>query len=97
MRKGHLWNPYPPPTAPGGVQCPAVKGRLTYSLHMHMCIGGTLADAAEAAGIGAKSTESMEGLAGRSNYVPVANMRGTPDPGAAAVAEVFLALAEAFR
>jgi len=64
---------------------------------MQMCIGGTLVEAAEAAGIGAKSTESMEGLAGRSNYVPVANMRGTPDPGAAAVAEVFLALAEAFR
>eukprot|EP00457_Paulinella_chromatophora_P003936 gb/GEZN01003946.1/.p1 GENE.gb/GEZN01003946.1/~~gb/GEZN01003946.1/.p1 ORF type:complete len:568 (+),score=119.67 gb/GEZN01003946.1/:110-1705(+) len=45
-----------------------------------------LAAAAEAAEAGAKATQGMEALAGRSNYVPQQALRNNPDPGAQAAA-----------
>jgi dihydroxyacetone kinase len=47
--------------------------------------------AAEAAQAGADATKTMGSLAGRSNYVNEGAMRGTPDPGAWAVAVAFAA------
>jgi dihydroxyacetone kinase len=47
--------------------------------------------AAEAAQAGADATKTMGSLAGRSNYVNEGAMRGTPDPGALAVAVAFAA------
>jgi len=48
--------------------------------------GGGLQEATMAAERGAESTAEMEALAGRSNYIPWETLRGTPDPGAKAVA-----------
>jgi len=55
--------------------------------------GVSVGEAAQAAKLGAEATKSMEGLAGRSNYIVSAQMQGIPDPGAAAVAEAFDAAA----
>lgn len=58
--------------------------------------GGDLAAAAQAASAGADRTASMtKARAGRSSYVREDALRGVPDPGAAAVAAVFEALARA--
>ncbi|MBX3206236.1 MAG: dihydroxyacetone kinase subunit DhaK [Labilithrix sp.] len=57
--------------------------------------GGDLAAAAKAASDGAARTASMTAArAGRSSYVRADALRGVPDPGAAAVAAVFEALAK---
>ncbi len=56
--------------------------------------GGTLAAAARAARGGADATRSMDvARAGRSAYVPRANLLGVTDPGAEAVARLFERLA----
>lgn len=55
--------------------------------------GGGPAAAAEAAAAGAEATKAMTSLAGRSNYIDAEKMKGTPDPGAAAMAEAFQAAA----
>ena len=58
--------------------------------------GGDLAAAAQAASAGADRTASMtKARAGRSSYVREDALRGVPDPGAAAIAAVFEALARA--
>jgi len=51
--------------------------------------------AAAAAEAGAEKTKLMLGAAGRSSYVPADNLKGVPDPGAMAVAEWLLAIANA--
>lgn len=53
--------------------------------------GGNWALAAEAAKTGMEATKEMESLAGRSNYVPQAQLKGIPDPGAAAMATLLAA------
>jgi hypothetical protein len=53
--------------------------------------GGHWAAAAAAAVAGAEATKEMASLAGRSNYVPREQLRGTPDPGAAAMATLLAA------
>ncbi len=55
--------------------------------------GQSLKQAALAAQIGAQNTKNMQSLAGRSNYINDELLKGTPDPGAVAVAEAFLAAA----
>ena len=56
--------------------------------------GGTLADAARAARGGAEATRTMDvARAGRSAYVPRANLVGVTDPGAEALARLFERLA----
>jgi len=56
--------------------------------------GQSLAAAAAAAREGAERTAAMtKANAGRSSYVPDAALRGIPDPGAAAIAHAFAALA----
>lgn len=56
--------------------------------------GEPLDRAAEEARTGMEKTKTMESLAGRANYVNKAQMEGTPDPGAVAVAEAFAAAAK---
>jgi dihydroxyacetone kinase len=57
--------------------------------------GGDWDDAAHAARQGAEATAQMtQARAGRSSYVPAAHLLGVQDPGAAAVAAVFAALAQ---
>ncbi|KAB1074430.1 dihydroxyacetone kinase subunit DhaK [Methylobacterium planeticum] len=57
---------------------------------------GGLAGAARAAQDGARATAAMERAAtGRSSYLAAGDLRGIADPGAAAVAEAFSALASA--
>mmetsp|Transcript_23426 Transcript_23426/g.39185 ORF Transcript_23426/g.39185 Transcript_23426/m.39185 type:complete len:636 (+) Transcript_23426:38-1945(+) len=56
--------------------------------------GGSAQAAATAAAGGTEATKTMGSLAGRSNYVTEDKMRGTPDPGAAAVSAAFQVLAE---
>lgn len=53
--------------------------------------GGHWAAAAAAAVAGAEATKEMASLAGRSNYVPREQLRGIPDPGAAAMATLLAA------
>lgn len=53
-----------------------------------------LSAAADAADAGANATKAMMALAGRSNYVPAHLLKGTPDPGAVAVAVWMRALFE---
>jgi len=55
----------------------------------------SLPDAAKAARQGAKATRSMAAGAGRSSYVPVEQLKDTPDPGAQAAAAWIEAVAEA--
>jgi hypothetical protein len=54
-----------------------------------------VAQAAAAATLGVGMTAQMESQAGRSNYISQEVMRGTPDPGAHAIAVMFAALASA--
>jgi hypothetical protein len=54
-------------------------------------------DAAAAAMQGMARTAQMQSLAGRSNYVAAERMRGTPDPGAFAVAAAFAVMADQAR
>lgn len=77
---------------------------ITYGYFLHMnifsaspfhVVGATLSSAAEAALKGAEATKNMGSLAGRSNYVSEEKMQGVPDPGAAAIAAAFGALASA--
>jgi hypothetical protein len=46
---------------------------------------------------GMARTAQMQSLAGRSNYVAAERMRGTPDPGAFAVAAAFAVMADQAR
>lgn len=60
--------------------------------------GGDLGAAAQAARQGAEATAQLtQARAGRSSYVPAANLSGVQDPGAAAIAAVFEALAQLGR
>lgn len=60
--------------------------------------GGSPEDAARAAEAGAEATARMTGAAaGRSAHVPAAHLRGVVDPGAAAVASLFRAVAGCLR
>lgn len=56
--------------------------------------GHSVKEAAQQAEAGAEATKAMSSLAGRSNYINQELLRGTPDPGAAAVACAFAAAAE---
>ena len=59
--------------------------------------GGSAAAAADAAAAGAEATKTMAARAGRASYVAAAALQAgdTPDPGAAAVASVLRAIADA--
>lgn len=60
--------------------------------------GGDLGAAAQAARQGAEATAQLtRARAGRSSYVPAANLSGVQDPGAAAIAAVFAELAQLLR
>jgi len=56
--------------------------------------GGTLAEAASAARIGADSTAALQATHGRSAYLNAEAQRGVVDPGAEAVARAFAAVAQ---
>lgn len=55
--------------------------------------GASLSEAAEAAKAGMEATKTMQGCAGRANYVQHEAMLGIPDPGAYAVFVAFEAAA----
>lgn len=59
-----------------------------------MHVGRGMKDAAAQAMVGMTRTAHMDSQAGRSNYVSQERMRGTPDPGAFAVAAAFAVMAD---
>ena len=58
-----------------------------------LAAGQTGQEAAVAASAGAAATATMQSQAGRSNYIEAAKMDGTPDPGAVAMAAMFVVAA----
>ena len=56
-----------------------------------------MSSAALAATEGAKKTQTMTAVAGRSSYVPEHALRSTADPGASAIALILQAVAESLQ
>mmetsp|Transcript_10054 Transcript_10054/g.14024 ORF Transcript_10054/g.14024 Transcript_10054/m.14024 type:complete len:85 (-) Transcript_10054:14-268(-) len=75
---------------------PAAKS-LQISAERNESLVTALEKAVKAAENGAEQTKNMDARAGRSNYVPEAVLRTTPDPGAKAVAIWMRAALEAYK
>jgi hypothetical protein len=79
---------------------PAIRSLKQYieplSSSTQLSFGEVLKKVAEASREGAMGTSLIASSAGRSNYISLDQMRGTPDPGAYAVSLVFQTIAELY-